>query len=111
MSLAIDKPWQPLTADAVAALPGALGVYEVADAADRTLYIGFAGGRSLFGLRSELQQQLERRGADHSFRFEVNAQYWSRHHELLMLHQARTGDLPAGNHDDRPRDLGRLSPA
>lgn len=46
-----DKAWQELTATNVAALGGELGVYQIADERERVLRIGFAGGRSLFGLR------------------------------------------------------------
>jgi hypothetical protein len=30
--LRLDKPWQPLTAEAAGRLPGQLGVYQIADA-------------------------------------------------------------------------------
>ena len=54
-------------------LPGQLGVYQVADAQGTVLYIGQAGARSPFGLRSELQRELEERGEGHQFRVEVNS--------------------------------------
>ena len=57
--LRLDKPWQPLTAEAATRLPGQLGVYQVADAKGAILYIGQAGARSPFGLRSELQRELK----------------------------------------------------
>ena len=52
----LDKPWKPLTVEEATRLPGQLGVYQIADAAGTILYIGQAGGRSPFGLRSELQR-------------------------------------------------------
>jgi hypothetical protein len=111
MPLRLTKPWTELSAEAVAALPGQLGVYQLADAAGRVVYIGFAGGRSLFGLRSELERALrERPGGAVSFRCEVNQQYTSRHLELLMLHVADHGALPDVNQADPPRRLGQLSP-
>ena len=58
MAVRMEKPWIDLTPEAAKALPGQLGVYQLADAAGRIVYIGFAGGRSLFGLRSELQRAL-----------------------------------------------------
>ena len=45
----LGKPWIDLNDAAIAALPGQLGVYEIADEKGRTLQLGFAGGRSRFG--------------------------------------------------------------
>jgi hypothetical protein len=110
MAIRLTKPWQKLTADAIRALPGQLGVYQLGDAAGRVLYIGYAGGRSLFGLRSAIEEARARLGAAAShFRYEVNQQYMSRYEELLMLHIADHGALPP-EHRDTPRTLGRLSP-
>jgi hypothetical protein len=111
MAIRLEKPWIGLTPEAVAALPGQLGVYQLADAAGRVVYIGFAGGRTLFGLRSELEQALrERPGGAERFRYEINQQYTTRYQELLMLHVADHGALPAANADKPPPRLGRLSP-
>jgi hypothetical protein len=109
--LRLDKPWKPLTAEEAQRLPGQLGVYQIADAAGAILYIGEAGARSPFGLRSELQRQLAERGADCQFRVEVNQQYRSRWFELLMVHQHDHGVLPPDNARNPPPVLGRLSPA
>jgi hypothetical protein len=108
--LRLDKPWQPLDAATVKRLPGQLGVYQVADAGGTIVYIGQAGARSPFGLRSELERQAAERGPGHQFRIEVNMQYRTRWFELLMVHQADHGSLPADNAKDPP-PLGRLSPA
>lgn len=104
MKLHLDKPWLPLTAEEVARLPGQMGVFQLADEGGRIIYIGFAGGKSLFGLRSELEKRLR---AAARFRFEVNNQYQTRWRELLMLHQAH-GALPALNQGERTPALGRL---
>lgn len=109
MQLRLDKPWKPLTAENVAALPGQLGVYQIADATGNVSRIGFAGGKTLFGLRSALGEELQLRPGGSTFRVEVNVQYQSRWRELLMLHKADYGELPAGNVDDAPPRLGRLS--
>ena len=61
MGIRLDKPWTALTAASVKALPGQLGVYQLADPEGEIFYIGYAGGRSLFGLRSELQRWLKQR--------------------------------------------------
>jgi hypothetical protein len=110
MAIRLTKPWQKLTADSIAALPGQLGVFQIADTEGLVLYIGYAGGRSLFGLRSAIEEARARLGAAASrFRYEVNQQYMSRYEELLMLHVADHGALPSENRD-APRTLGRLSP-
>jgi hypothetical protein len=108
--LRLDKPWQKLTADTAARLPGQLGVYQIADAGGAVLYIGQAGARSPFGLRSELQREFAERGEGCQFRVEVNQQYRTRWFELLMVHQADHGSLPTDNAKNPP-PLGRLSPS
>ncbi len=109
MGVRLEKPWCELTPANVAALAGELGVYQLADAEGRVLRIGYAGGRTLFGLRSELAAALAT-GEAAKFRTEVNAQYMSRYDELLMVHVADHGALPPGNAADARRRLGRLSP-
>ena len=74
------------------------------------LFIGQAGARSPFGLRSELQREARERGTGHQFRVEVNQQYRTRWLQLLMVHQADHGGLPADNAKNPPPALGRLSP-
>lgn len=111
LRLRLDKPWQPLTAETVARLPGQLGVYQIADAHGTVVFIGQAGARTPFGLRSELQREAAAREAGHQFRVEVNQQYRSRWFELLMVHKADHGDLPADNARNPPPALGRLSPS
>lgn len=105
----LDKPWVDLTAENVARLAGELGVYHLADAEGRVLRIGYAGGRSLFGLRGELRAALVAREGER-FRTEVTAQYLSRYEELLMIHVADHGWLPTGNAAESRRRIGRLSP-
>ena len=56
MSVRLEKAWEPLCEEAVKRLQGHLGVYELADASGKTLFIGYAGGRSRFGLRGELEE-------------------------------------------------------
>ena len=111
MRLRLDKPWKPLTAEEAKRLPGQLGVYQIANAAGGVVFIGQAGARSPFGLRSELEREFAERGPGCQFRVEVNQQYRSRWFELLMLHQADHGALPADNAKNPPPNLGRLSPA
>ena len=83
----LTKPWRRLTAEAVARVPAQLGVYELGDDAGNVLYVGYAGGRSLFGLRSALQEVVGNLGGATQFRYEVNQQYMSRYCELVLVHQ------------------------
>ena len=109
MAIRVAKPWQALTSEAIATLPGQLGVFEIADERGRVLYIGYAGGRSLFGLRSELGRARARAPDARCFRCEITMQYLTRHQELLMLHVADHGAVPEGNRGEGMR-LGKLSP-
>jgi hypothetical protein len=110
MAIEMTKPWRPLTEEEVRKLPGQLGVFELGNDEGRVLYIGFAGGKSTFGLRSEVLKHAQvPTGGAMKFRCEVNMQYTTRHRELLMAHQARHGVLPPGNRL-KPPPLGRLSP-
>lgn len=111
MALRLTKAWTPLTVENAARLSGQLGVYELANAGGETVAIGFAGGRALFGLRSELTGLAETppHGAT-QFRVEVNSQYQTRFRELLMVYQADHGHLPSVNAEKPPINLGRLSP-
>jgi hypothetical protein len=85
----MSKPWIDLTGENVARLPGQTGVYEIADASGEVLETGYAGGRSRFGLRSELDARLAALGADHRFRYEVTVQYMSRYGELVGIAAGR----------------------
>jgi hypothetical protein len=103
----LDKPMVDLSAEAIAALPAQLGVYEVADAAGVVVHIGYAGGCEPFGLRTALMRELDSGAVQ--FRHEITHGYMTRWHELLMAHVARTGSLPAFNTADAHR-IGTLSP-
>jgi len=109
MGIRLEKPWRALTPEAVAALPAELGVFQLGDAQGTVVRIGYAGGRTLFGLRSELAAALAA-GEAAQFRTEVTSQYMCRYEELLMVHKADHGALPTGNAADGRRRLGRLSP-
>lgn len=109
MQLRLTKPWREFSPHAIRDLPGQLGVYELADGEGDVVYIGYAGGHELFGLRSALQRHFELgTGGATKFRCEVNMQYQSRHRELLMLHLADHGSLPAANTDAQHLPLGRI---
>lgn len=101
--------WRPLTKEAVDALPGTLGVYEIADDEGRVVDIGYAGARAIFGLRTMLGAWLEK-PETWQFCYEVTSSYLTRYRELVMVHQARYGDLPQMVRDNPERVTGRLQP-
>lgn len=105
----IQKPFTPLTAEAADRLPGHMGVYELGDGDGRVLRIGYAGGRSRYGLRGEVQQAMASSAAT-GFRIEVTTAYLTRYQELMMRHIALCGARPAENEDEPSLRFGRLSP-
>jgi hypothetical protein len=105
MKLHLEKPWLELTPERVKKLSGQMGVFQLGSESGEVLYIGFAGGKSLFGLRSEVEKRI---GSAPRFRYEVNNQYQTRWRELLMLHQAAHGALPELNRHEPVPKLGRL---
>lgn len=107
--LAIRSPWSELSDIAVAALHANPGVYELADASGETLLIGYAGGKSLFGLRGEVGKYIGDPKAA-MFRVEQNMQYISRWKELLMVFRSQEGVLPVMNPAEDDFGLGHLGP-
>lgn len=123
----IRKPWIQPTAESIRAIPAVVGVYEIADAEGNLLYIGQAGGREPFGLRTRIALHfgfdpggddpnavLRERAAQ--FRWEANQQYTTKRLEMLMQFQRDHSDdggtewppaHPAGDWRDTPQ-LGRL---
>ena len=112
MAVRMTKAWRPLNAVEADKVAGNLGVYQLANDAGEVLYIGVAGGRSLFGLRGEIQEKAESPPPGvTSFRLEVNTSYRTRHRELLMAHQFdNDGALPSLNPEEDGRGLGKISP-
>lgn len=108
----MDKPWAPI-AEVIPKTRGNLGVFQFADDEDNVIYIGFAGGKSIYGLKGEVTDLADRIPAATKVRVEVNTAYQSRFRELLMVHVSDHGDLPKYNIelDHRPVKLGRMSPA
>jgi len=100
----ISKPWTTFESADVRALPGNLGVYELGDAEGRVLYIGYAGGRSHFGLRGIIAGHFGDAESnpvlrDHAvaYRYEINQMYLTRWQELLTRYRDAHGRVPEGN--------------
>jgi hypothetical protein len=107
VAIRLTKPWQPLT-EGLAGLHGHLGVFQLADADHQTIYIGYAGGKSLFGLHGEVLSASQQVSAAAFLRVEITTAYLSRFRELMMVHIADHGLPPVAN---PPINLGKLSPA
>ena len=111
MSIRLEKPFQILNEENIEPIQAQLGVYQLAEPNGYVIYIGYAGGRSLFGLNSELKKELElRAGKETLFRYEVNMQYITRYEELLMLHKSDFGELPERVVQEHPHKVGTLNP-
>lgn len=113
MSIRLTKPWHDLAVTEPSAVPAQLGVFQLADAERRVVYIGYGGGREPFGLRSAVAAAVGHRRVEGEtpvfLRYELTHGYLSRWEELLMLHVYDFGAPPPGNPAaDAPR--GRLTP-
>lgn len=112
MAVRMSKDWSEFNAANVERLTCHLGVYQLGTSDGEIVYIGVADGRSKFGLKGELLDQLDRHGADvDRFRVEVNMAYRTRHLELLEAYVHDRGGLPSANTDVDIASLGKLSPA
>jgi hypothetical protein len=108
MPVRLTKPWRQIDPAALAALPGQLGVFELANAAGEVIHIGRADARTPFGLRGEVAARAAALPDARAFRVEVTTAYHTRHLELLMAFRADHGALPSSNAP--MSSLGRLSP-
>ena len=99
-------PWTALTNEA--AVSGSTGVFEIADAAGQTLYIGTASARDLFGLRGCIDAHFTRTPSASAYRYEVTSAYLSRWMEILGRYQQRHGFLPPQNRSETLPSLPRF---
>ena len=110
----MTKPWTPLEGLDPTALPGQLGVFQLAEGSGRVVCIGFAGGRDPFGLRSAVPAAIEAVAAalgepPTHLRYEVTHGYLSRWEELIMVHVHDHGAPPVVTTGERV-PAGRLTP-
>ena len=106
----LSKPW--LSGDeALVLLHGNLGVFQLGNANGDVLFIGFAGGLSMFGLQGVVRDALQTHRNATFVRYEITTAYHTRYRELLMLHVADFGQPPVGNDDLDGITLGQLSPS
>lgn len=107
MAIRLTKPWVAID-EALGVLHGHLGVFQLANADGEVIFIGYAGGKSLFGIRAEVAAAAERVPNAVSVRYEITTAYLSRFRELMMVHISDFGAPPEAN---PPINLGKLSPA
>jgi hypothetical protein len=106
VAVRLTKAWVPVD-EILNRLKGNLGVFQLADAQQHIIFIGFAGGKSQYGLKGEVSATLANIPDCRFVRCEVTTAYHTRYRELLMAHVADHGALPIHN---PPIKLGRLSP-
>ena len=127
--MSVRKPWTAWDSGAdLRAIPGAMGIYEIADQERQTLYIGKAGGAAPFGLRGELYRHCAQpedlasanwthpqlghsfaalAGRARYYRYELNHQYYGRWIEALTRYREDYGTLPPANLED-PEPIPKL---
>jgi len=100
----LKKPWQSFDPADWKELSGSYGVYELADAQDSVIFIGYAGSRARFGLRGKITDHFSEsepntviRDRVAKFRFEVNSMYYSRWIDLLGRFNEDFEHLPDAN--------------
>lgn len=109
MTIRVSKPWIELSSIDDQDLPAQLGVFQLADVDGHVLYIGHAGGRDAFGLRTAIGAARSEVQSAVRLRFELTHGYMSRWEELMMIHHFDHGAFPPANDETRaPR--GRLNP-
>ena len=102
----LRKEWQAFRSEGMRRIPATVGVYELGDAEGRVIYIGYAGGRTSFGLRGVIADHFgdaQTNGVIASnatqFRVEIVQMYMSRYMELLEQHVDAHSELPAANRE------------
>jgi hypothetical protein len=112
MAVRMNKAWRALEPEAIAALPGHLGVFQLGDDDGNIVLIGCADARTKFGLRGELQDILAAPPPlATQFRIESTMAYRTRHLELLQVYVHDHGTLPSANTGIDITRLGVIGPS
>ncbi len=74
MSVRLTKPWLS-NEQALAKVRGQMGVYQLADVDGEVIYMSYAGGRSLGGLRGEITRSLAEQAHACQVRYEITTSY------------------------------------
>ena len=100
----IQRGWESYDPAKYREYSGSYGLYELADENYDVIYVGYAGGHAIYGLRGKIADHFspnERnpviRERARYFRYEVNNMYLSRLVEVLGRYQEQRGKLPDGN--------------
>ena len=100
----IQRDWESYDPAKYREYSGSYGLYELADENYDVIYVGYAGGHAIYGLRGKIADHFspnERnpviRERARYFRYEVNNMYLSRLVEVLGRYQEQRGKLPDGN--------------
>ncbi|HLC41494.1 MAG TPA: hypothetical protein VJO34_07675 [Methylomirabilota bacterium] len=101
----IRMPWTEFDPTNTKSISGSNGVYEVADEQGGVIYVGYAGGKDLFGIRGKIMQHFSSdepnpviRARARRYHYEVTSMWLSRWVEILGRHREDLGGrLPEGN--------------
>ena len=89
-----EELWIEFTAENIAQVPEAEGVFQLLDGEKNTIYI-----KGAINLRRELEGQMETQQNARYFMYEEEPMYTKRESELLQQYLAQHGDMPEGNRE------------
>jgi formate dehydrogenase beta subunit len=89
-----EELWVDFTAENIAEVPEAEGVFQLLDGEKNTIYI-----KGAINLRREIEGQLETNQNARYFIYEEEPMYTKRESELLQQYLAQHGDMPEGNRE------------
>lgn len=100
----IQHPWETYQPEMYREYSGSYGIYELADENQNIIYVGMAGGASIYGLRGKIavhfgpdEKNPVIRDRARYFRYEITNMYLSRLVEVLGRYREEHGRLPEGN--------------
>ncbi len=100
----INKPWETYDPAKYRDYSGSYGIYELADENHEIIYVGMAGGQSIYGLRGKIAGHFSPNESNpvireraRYFRYEITNMYLSRLVEVLGRYREEHGQLPDAN--------------